>query len=166
MNYLGRPQRAECLALPKGWFREEHPRASSGINGGRRSDVYYISPAGKRVRSKPELLKALGSDRYDLTAFDYHSGKINPHLIRGAKPGSQLGPSSLGNGGKLGANSNPVSGNASVGGGKMVNGRGGSSSTGYDFARGLRTDATLVPPIRQTASIFKQPVTVSFDKFL
>lgn len=27
-------------------------------------------------------------------------------------------------------------------------------------SRGVRTDASLVPPIRQTASIFKQPVTV------
>lgn len=27
-------------------------------------------------------------------------------------------------------------------------------------SRGIRTDATLVPPIRQTASIFKQPVTI------
>lgn len=30
----------------------------------------------------------------------------------------------------------------------------------YDFSRGVRNDASLVPPIRQTASIFKQPVTV------
>lgn len=29
----------------------------------------------------------------------------------------------------------------------------------YNF-RGVRSDAALVPPIRQTASIFKQPVTV------
>lgn len=27
-------------------------------------------------------------------------------------------------------------------------------------SRGVRTDVSLVPPIRQTASIFKQPVTV------
>uniref|UniRef100_A0A0A9Z655 Methyl-CpG-binding domain protein 3 n=1 Tax=Lygus hesperus TaxID=30085 RepID=A0A0A9Z655_LYGHE len=30
----------------------------------------------------------------------------------------------------------------------------------YDYSRGVRNDASLVPPIRQTASIFKQPVTV------
>ncbi|XP_054286546.1 methyl-CpG-binding domain protein 3 isoform X2 [Macrosteles quadrilineatus] len=30
----------------------------------------------------------------------------------------------------------------------------------YYYSRGVRTDASLVPPIRQTASIFKQPVTV------
>lgn len=28
------------------------------------------------------------------------------------------------------------------------------------ISRGIRTDVSLVPPIRQTASIFKQPVTV------
>ena len=28
------------------------------------------------------------------------------------------------------------------------------------YSRGVRADASLVPPIRQTASIFKQPVTV------
>lgn len=30
----------------------------------------------------------------------------------------------------------------------------------FGFSRGVRNDASLVPPIRQTASIFKQPVTV------
>ena len=30
----------------------------------------------------------------------------------------------------------------------------------FFFSRGMRTDLTLVPPIRQTASIFKQPVTL------
>ncbi|XP_055375078.1 methyl-CpG-binding domain protein 3 [Condylostylus longicornis] len=30
----------------------------------------------------------------------------------------------------------------------------------YYYSRGIRTDVSLVPPIRQTASIFKQPVTV------
>ena len=46
--------------------------------------MYYVSPTGKRVRSKPELLKVLGSDRYDLTAFDFQTGKINTHLLRNA----------------------------------------------------------------------------------
>ncbi|RWS15346.1 Methyl-CpG-binding domain protein 2-like protein [Dinothrombium tinctorium] len=30
----------------------------------------------------------------------------------------------------------------------------------YDYSRGIRSDFSLIPPIRQTASIFKQPVTV------
>ncbi|KAG8289469.1 Methyl-CpG-binding domain protein 2 [Homalodisca vitripennis] len=33
-------------------------------------------------------------------------------------------------------------------------------SSQVEYSRGVRTDASLVPPIRQTASIFKQPVTV------
>jgi hypothetical protein len=32
--------------------------------------------------------------------------------------------------------------------------------TQFDYSRGVRNDSSLVPPIRQTASIFKQPVTV------
>lgn len=28
------------------------------------------------------------------------------------------------------------------------------------FSRGIRSEGALIPPIRQTASIFKQPVTV------
>ena len=153
MNYL-QPHRSECIALPKGWIREEYPRATGGISS-RKSDVYYVSPSGKRVRSKPELLKVLGSDRYDLTAFDYHTGKINPHLLRNAYSGNST------------ASPKPAS--------KTVNGRSGSvtgnNGSGiergtYDYARGLRSEAALVPPIRQTASIFKQPVTVSRFKTL
>lgn len=30
----------------------------------------------------------------------------------------------------------------------------------FASSRGMRNDASLIPPIRQTASIFKQPVTV------
>ncbi|XP_055641225.1 methyl-CpG-binding domain protein 2 isoform X2 [Toxorhynchites rutilus septentrionalis] len=30
----------------------------------------------------------------------------------------------------------------------------------YYYSRGMRADTSLIPPIRQTASIFKQPVTV------
>lgn len=30
----------------------------------------------------------------------------------------------------------------------------------FIFSRGIRSEGALVPPIRQTASIFKQPVTV------
>lgn len=159
MNYLA-PHRSECAALPKGWIREEYPRASGGISS-KKSDVYYVSPQGKRVRSKPELLKVL--DRYDLTAFDFQTGKINTHLLRNAYAAAAAAQAATGS-----------SGQQSSRGGyadrKTVNGRGGhgtSSSASaatpneargnHDFAR---QDASLVPPIRQTASIFKQPVTV------
>lgn len=35
-----------------------------------------------------------------------------------------------------------------------------SSNQNEFYSRGVRNDASLVPPIRQTASIFKQPVTI------
>lgn len=185
MNYQIRPHRSECMALPKGWIREEYPRHSSGINsggsgGGRKSDVYYVSPSGKRVRSKPELIKVLGGS--DLSAFDYQTGRINPHLIGRNhhhhhhsnsvvnKSNSSAAAAAAGLSGNSSGNVKSVASNAagSGSGGKNMNGRGGggnnagsgSGSGNYDFARGIRTDATLVPPIRQTASIFKQPVTV------
>ena len=80
------------------------------------------------------MLKILG-DHYDLSTFDYHTGKLNPALSNGT---------------------NGKSGSKSSG---KTNGTNGGGSR-YDFTRSLRNDANLVPPIRQTASIFKQPVTV------
>jgi len=124
MNNSSKPHRSEAPALPKGWIREEVPRQADGISGNRKSDVYYISPSGKRIRSKPELLKILG-EHYDLTSFDYHTGKIS------SSSGANIKSKSNGQG-----------------------------KTPYDFTKSLRSDANLVPPIRQTASIFKQPVTV------
>ena len=56
--------------------------------------------------------------------------------------------------------------------GKSSSGGGGAkpksngTKTQYDFTRSLRNDASLVPPIRQTASIFKQPVTVFKNIFI
>lgn len=129
-----RPFRSEAPALPKGWIREEVPRSSGGISGNRKADVYYISPSGKKIRSKPELLKILG-EHYDLATFDYHSGKINPAMAT-------------------------TNGKSSSGGGGGAKPKSNGTKTQYDFTRSLRNDASLVPPIRQTASIFKQPVTV------
>ncbi len=51
VSAVPRVHRAECAALPKGWIREEVPRMSNNIHGvGGRSDVYYISPIGKKIR--------------------------------------------------------------------------------------------------------------------
>ena len=60
--------RSECAALPRGWIREEVSRRS-GLTVGR-TDVYYYSPTGKKLRSKQELIKILG-DQIDLSTFDY-----------------------------------------------------------------------------------------------
>ncbi len=134
------PLRSECEALPKGWIREEIPRLNKNLEG-KNSDIYYISPMGKRIRSKPELLKMMG-DVYDLKAFDYATGKMNPSLVSRPKP------SSTRNGG----------------GGVESNGGGGKRKRPvitYDITKNMKEDRDLVAPIRQTASIFKQPVTVS-----
>ncbi|RWS28362.1 Methyl-CpG-binding domain protein 2-like protein [Leptotrombidium deliense] len=107
----------ECLALPKGWKREEIVRRS-GLSSGK-IDIIYTSPSGKKFRTKPQLARYLG-DTVDLTTFDFRTGKINSNLIRKGKRQKGL----------------------------------------YDFSRGVRNDSSLIQPIRQTASIFKQPVTV------
>ena len=159
-----RTTRTNCDALPKGWIREEVPRkhdsmqgaASSSINSNYapRSDIYYISPMGKRIRSRPELMKYLG-DTIDLTNFEYRSGKICSSLKRKVQSSSGPNRSSSANiGGK--SSNGRVPGSGVHGGGSNRT----SDSSAYDLARGLRADASLVPPIRQTASIFKQPVTV------
>merc|ERR1719278_811294 len=55
-----------------------------------------------------------------------------------------------------------TNGKSSSGGGakSKSNGQAANNNKQYDFTKSLRNDANLVPPIRQTASIFKQPVTV------
>jgi len=99
-------------------------------------------------------MKYLG-DTMDLTNFEFRSGKIYPSQHRrvqssagGNKSSSTIHSNKSTNGRAHGAGS-------SGGGGSRT-----SDSNAYDLARGLRADASLVPPIRQTASIFKQPVTV------
>ena len=75
-------QRSECHALPPGWVREVVVRsAENALKYGKRSDVYYRSPSGKRVRSKLELVKLLG-DTVDLTFFEWGTGTINPNLLQ------------------------------------------------------------------------------------
>ena len=72
-------RRSECAALPKGWIREEVMR-KGGLSAGK-FDVYYYPPVGKKVRSKPELIKVLG-DTFDLSCFDYSSGTMHSTLIK------------------------------------------------------------------------------------
>jgi len=109
-------KRFECPTLPKGWFREEIPR-SSGLSAGK-TDVFYYSPSGKKVRNKQELNKILG-DKYELDNFDFQTGTVVHKAFNPKKTFSQ-----------------------------------------YDFIKNNKSDSSLLPPIRQTASIFKQPVTV------
>lgn len=104
--------------LPPGWKREEVVR-QSGLSAGK-TDVYYFTPDGKKVRSKPQLARIMG-ETFDLSAFDFRTGRTVYSSCRKSKR---------------------------------------QKAASYDFARGIRHDASLVLPIRQTASIFKQPVTV------
>ncbi|KAH9488659.1 Methyl-CpG-binding domain protein 2 [Bulinus truncatus] len=106
------------MSLPPGWKREEVVR-QSGLSAGK-TDVYYFTPDGKKIRSKPQLARILG-EAFDLSAFDFRTGRTVYSACRKSK--RQKGSS-------------------------------------FDFARGVRHDVSLVLPIRQTASIFKQPVTV------
>ncbi|KAL8595737.1 hypothetical protein ACOMHN_012157 [Nucella lapillus] len=106
------------MALPPGWKREEVVR-QSGLSAGK-TDVYYYSPDGKKIRSKPQLARLLG-DTFDLSAFDFRTGRVIYSAVRKSKR---------------------------------------QKGSPFDFARGVRVDSSLVLPIRQTASIFKQPVTV------
>ena len=120
-----RNKREPCPALPAGWTRYA-TRRERGVSIGK-LDVYYYNPAGRKVRSKAELSKELG-DTWDLTHFDFMTGKMFTSLI---KPGNKRKDSKSG--------------------GKN------QKSAVINAASDLNN---LVPPIRQTASIFKQPVTV------
>lgn len=110
------------MALPPGWKREEIVR-QSGLSAGK-TDVFYFSPDGKKIRTKPQLARLLG-DTFDLSAFDFRTGRIIYSAVR-----------------------------------KSKRQKGGH----FDFARGMRVDSSLVLPIRQTASIFKQPVTLKRNR--
>lgn len=46
--------------------------------------VVTCSPDGRKIRSKPELVRALGSN-YDAGCFDFRSGKILQSAIRKSK---------------------------------------------------------------------------------
>lgn len=109
-----------CSALPPGWIRETS-RRTNGVSSGR-LDVLYVSPAGKKIRNKNDLIKEIG-ETFDLSGFDYSAGKMGSSLI------------------KSGRSRKPVK--------KPV--------TDANLTTNLNS---LISPIRQTASIFKQPVTV------
>ena len=76
-------RRSECGALPKGWIREEVMR-KGGLSA-RKFDVYYYPPVGKKVRSRPELIRVLGYT-FDLSCFDYSSGTMQVKTPKKATP--------------------------------------------------------------------------------
>ncbi|XP_073841312.1 methyl-CpG-binding domain protein 2 isoform X2 [Musca autumnalis] len=201
-------KKVDCNALPKGWQREEVLR-KSGISAGK-VDVYYYSPTGKRIDSKPQLARYLG-DAIDISSFDFQKGKFTMQLpppsisLYRCLPGTSISASgssstTCGIGGVVGGSGSSITIVPQSSAGHSLKRKHKSplqtstSSTSYnvlsstsattssssssatanlssstsnlkqqqqlEFSRAMRTDASLVPPIRQTASIFKQPVTV------
>ncbi|XP_067244201.1 methyl-CpG-binding domain protein 1b isoform X1 [Chanodichthys erythropterus] len=63
----------DCPSLGEGWKRKQVFRRSGNSEG--RSDTYYISPRGHKVRSRVELLKHI-NDSVDLTNFDFKTGQF------------------------------------------------------------------------------------------
>ncbi|XP_064156648.1 methyl-CpG-binding domain protein 2-like [Anguilla rostrata] len=61
----------DCPLLGEGWKRREVFRRSGFSMG--KTDTYYMSPRGERVRSKIELMKLLAGS-VDITNFEYKSG--------------------------------------------------------------------------------------------
>ncbi|KAL1265794.1 hypothetical protein QQF64_003821 [Cirrhinus molitorella] len=80
---VGRPRRRpqfevdedweDWPSLGEGWKRKQVFRRSGTSEG--RSDTYYMSPRGHKVRSRVELLKFI-NDSVDLTNFDFKTGQI------------------------------------------------------------------------------------------
>lgn len=89
----------------------------SGLSAGK-SDIYYYSPSGKKFRSKPQLVRFLGSS-VDLSCFDFRTGKTLPGKLNKNKSRARHEPQN----------------------------------------KSGKPDLNTALPIRQTASIFKQPVT-------
>nr|XP_055040314.1 methyl-CpG-binding domain protein 1b isoform X2 [Misgurnus anguillicaudatus]XP_055040315.1 methyl-CpG-binding domain protein 1b isoform X2 [Misgurnus anguillicaudatus]XP_055040317.1 methyl-CpG-binding domain protein 1b isoform X2 [Misgurnus anguillicaudatus]XP_055040318.1 methyl-CpG-binding domain protein 1b isoform X2 [Misgurnus anguillicaudatus] len=69
----------DCPLLGKGWKRKQVFRRSGTSEG--RSDTYYRSPGGQKVRSKVELMKYLDESK-DLSNFDFKTGQL---LVGGAR---------------------------------------------------------------------------------
>ncbi|XP_035866103.1 methyl-CpG-binding domain protein 1 isoform X3 [Phyllostomus discolor] len=77
----------DCPALGPGWKRREVFRKSGATCG--RSDTYYQSPTGDRIRSKVELTRYLGP-ACDLTLFDFKQGILCYPSPKSSSPCSHL----------------------------------------------------------------------------
>ncbi|XP_030373727.1 methyl-CpG-binding domain protein 2 isoform X1 [Scaptodrosophila lebanonensis] len=175
-------KRVDCAALPKGWQREEVLRKSGISAGSGKVDVYYYSPTGKKIETKPQLARQLG-DVIDISNFDFQSGKMLQHhlpspsisLYRCNASGTIISSTGVGcapNALKRkfrtqGSNNNNTIATTTASLTSTSPATAATTATAsanlrqqLEFSRALRTDVSLVPPIRQTASIFKQPVTV------
>ncbi|CDS42621.1 methyl CpG binding domain protein 2 [Echinococcus multilocularis] len=72
-------------ALPVGWKREEILRPD-GLSSGK-TVVFYVSPNGMKIRTQKELQNALG-DKFDISSFDWRTGKFSSSLLKHRIPNS------------------------------------------------------------------------------
>ncbi|XP_017002657.2 methyl-CpG-binding domain protein 3 isoform X2 [Drosophila takahashii] len=147
---------------------------ASSNNNNNKVDVFYYSPTGKRAEGRPQ----------DIAVPDYQAGKMQQRAL--PSPSISLYrcsamPLPLTSGGGNGATSGsaanalkrkfarsqgaaaaaapPAATAASSAAAASSPSSANRQQQQIELSRALRTDVSLVPPIRQTASIFKQPVT-------
>ncbi|EDV43413.1 uncharacterized protein Dana_GF18477, isoform A [Drosophila ananassae] len=154
---------------------------NSSSNNNNKVDVFYYSPTGKRVESKR-------GDGLDTGNLDYPVGKVEQRPLPSpsislyrcsAMPMPLTGGNGSGSGGpalkRKYARSQLGQGPPGTGAAVTATPATAAATTNptvtattagnprqqqqLELSRALRTDVSLVPPIRQTASIFKQPVT-------
>ncbi|MGH0169535.1 UNVERIFIED_CONTAM: hypothetical protein FKN15_005504 [Acipenser sinensis] len=142
-------KRMDCPALPTGWKKEEVIR-KSGLSAGK-SDVYYYSPSGKKFRSKPQLSRYLGNT-VDLGCFDFRTGKMMPSKLQKNK--QRLRNEHLSQSKMLSFDTCEYKRQFHLG--KCGDQNNSSGDIGRQWGK---PDLNTALPIRQTASIFKQPVT-------
>ncbi|EDX13610.1 methyl-CpG-binding domain protein 3 isoform X2 [Drosophila simulans] len=156
---------------------------ASSNNNNNKVDVFYYSPTGKRAEGKPQDIaipdfqsgkmphRALPSPSISL----YRCSAMPLPIASGGGNGATSGSASNALKRKF-ARSQGGNAAAAAGGAAPPAAAASSAATAasasaspstanrqqqqIELSRALRTDVSLVPPIRQTASIFKQPVTV------
>uniref|UniRef100_A0A336M2U7 CSON010766 protein n=1 Tax=Culicoides sonorensis TaxID=179676 RepID=A0A336M2U7_CULSO len=113
-----------------------------------KADIYYYSPTNNTNSGKydPKIsMSRIGDGTVDLTGYDYSVSNANK-LIQNINPNISLHSTTLTSVKRKTENPTTYSGSP--------------KQPTVDFSRPPKPDASLVPPIRQTASIFKQPVTL------
>ncbi|XP_044029798.1 methyl-CpG-binding domain protein 2 isoform X1 [Siniperca chuatsi] len=131
---------------PSGW-PEPPPAVPCHFFSPKRIVLHGIpikSPTGKKFRSKPQLSRYLGNT-VDLGCFDFRTGKMMPGKLQKNKQRLRHDPLSLSKEGKP-----DQEGGREKGKEQKKEGR---------KEQGGKPDLNTALPIRQTASIFKQPVT-------
>ncbi|XP_036674279.1 methyl-CpG-binding domain protein 3 isoform X1 [Drosophila suzukii] len=157
---------------------------ASSNNNNNKVDVFYYSPTGKRAEGKPQQdlvipdfqtgkmqQRALPSPSISL----YRCSAMPLPLTSGGGNGATTGSAANALKRKFARSQGGTAAATAAGGGAAppavtaASAAAAASSASpsavnrqqqqIELSRALRTDVSLVPPIRQTASIFKQPVT-------